>query len=589
MDSNKTARSRAWNFPTSPRSPYKIQAELKLLKNFDGKEWNEESQLAFADLLQSSEAYRGNVSKKEKAFAARDRLRGPKLMGFILIPKRSGANKNLEFTDVGNLFLDANPDEQILIFQRQMSKVQYRSHLHNIKGFEDMNIRPLTLMIKLLLNLGKLTKKEIAIFALTTTDYRNTDNVIEKINSYRLSIKEKKAGIERKTFKINFMNEYVLNVYKADIDSGRSQLREGGTNFVKTKIQTLNDYADSSIRYLRATGLFTLQPHGQSLVLTQSKIEDAKFLLDNYGLQISANSDIEYNDYIKNYLGNPSVPILRRDNKENQYSDLLRMSSFISTTDANFAKNINEQFNNAQSSTEKLTVLIKLEKKITEIQLKNEAKMIRKDFHESLTDIKKIFNDISSRDAELVDRPLMYEWNTWRSMVLINDAVNVQGNYIADADGNPVSTAPSNKPDILVEYEHFWLAVEVTLQSGMKQYENEGEPITRHVGSLQRDRFEQGDKRPVYGIFIAEKINDEVINHIYSTSFRNSQTYKGKVRIIPIERATFVELVESILALPNFSNKIFMNFFEKVFEEKLSNIGELEWFSLIKDCVKKIN
>jgi hypothetical protein len=123
----------------------------------------------------------------------------------------------------------------------------------------------------------------------------------------------------------------------------------------------------------------------------------------------------------------------------------------------------------------------------------------------------------------------------------------------------------------------------------MKQYENEGEPITRHVGSLQRERVELDDKRPVYGIFIAEKINEEVIHHIHSNSFRNSQVYKGRIKIAPIERQNFVELVESILVIPNFSNKIFMNFFEKIFDEKFSNSGELDWFNFIKDSVKKLN
>jgi hypothetical protein len=133
-----------------------------------------------------------------------------------------------------------------------------------------------------------------------------------------------------------------------------------------------------------------------------------------------------------------------------------------------------------------INTIVRLEKKITEIQVKNEAKRIRVDFDSSLGDIKQIFNDIASRDKDIVDRPLMYEWNTWRSMVLINDALNVQGNYHADADGNPVSTASGNMPDILCEYDSFWLGVEVTLQSGVKQYETEGEPIFRHIGKATK-------------------------------------------------------------------------------------------------------
>lgn len=588
MSEAKTARSRAWNFPTSPRSPNKLQGELKLLKNFDGRYWNKETQLEFAKSLETYEGFQGEVSKKETAFAARDRLRGPRLMGFICTPKR-GTNGKLEFTDVGNLFLNATEEQQELIFQRQIAKVQYKSHLHNNKGFEDMNIRPLMLMIKMLLALEKITKEELALFALTLTDFTKFNYVIEKIKLYRKKISEMKPGIERKTFKRDFAISYVNEIYKDDISEGRTKLREGGTEFSKTKLQTLKDYSDSTIRYLRATGLFTLQPHGQALTLTKAKLDDSLYLLNTYGLSVSTYTDNEYEDYIKNYLGNPSLPVLRVDNTDNQLIDYNRMLSVVKSTDESFAVEIASEFESSTNSVEKINTLIKLERKITEIQVKNEAKEIRRDYDTSFNDIKKIFEDISAKDKDIVDRPLMYEWNTWRSMVLINDALNVQGNYVADADGNPVSTASGGKPDILVEYKNFWLAVEVTLQSGMKQYETEGEPILRHVGHLQRSRIELNDTRPVYGLFIAEKINEEVISHLFSVANRNSQVYKGKVRILPVDRKSFVNLTESALKHPNFSNQVLLNYFDSMFSSQFSNMGELDWFELVKDRASKLN
>ena len=485
MAESTTARSRAWNFPTSPRSPYKLQGELKLLKAFDGRVWDKTTQLEFAKSLSNYDGFEGNVSKEETAFSARDRLRGPRLMGFICTPKRGAKGGKLEFTDVGNLFLDATQEQQELIFQRQIAKVQYRSHLHNNKGFEDMNVRPLMLMIKLLLELDKMSKEEIALFALTLTDYRKFDDVVKEIKNYRIEVSKRKAGIERKTYKKDYAIQYVNKVYEDDIEQGKVKLREGGKDFSKTKLQTLKDYSDSTIRYIRATGLFTLLPHGQTLALTKAKIEDSLYLLNKYGLGISSYSDNEYSDYVMNYLGNPSLPELRIDNNEDQQKDFRRMYDSVKLVDTNFASAIEIEFTNAKSSIEKINAIVRLEKKMTEIQLKNEAKSIRKDFTSSLNDIKQIFVDINARDKDIVDRPLMYEWNTWRSMVLINDALNVQGNYHADADGNPVSTASGNMPDILCEYENFWLGVEVTLQSGMKQYETEGEPISRHIGKLQ--------------------------------------------------------------------------------------------------------
>jgi hypothetical protein len=589
MAESKTSRSRAWNFPTSPRSPYKLQGELKLLKAFDGRVWDKTTQLEFAKSLANYDGFEGNVSKDETAFSARDRLRGPRLMGFICTPKRGTKEGKLEFTTVGNLFLNASQEEQELILQRQIAKVQYRSHLHNNKGFEDMNIRPLMLMIKLLLELEKMSKEEIALFALTLTDYKKFDSVVSEIKMYRELVSKKKAGIERKTFKKDYATQYVNKVYEDDIESGRTKLREGGKDFSKTKLQTLKDYADSSIRYLRATGLFTLLPHGQTLALTKAKIDDSMFLLEKYGTSVSDKTDVDYEEYCKNYLGNPSLPILRIDNKEDQDKDFTKMYQAVKQSDSIFADKLKEEFSQAKSSIEKINTIVRLEKKITEIQVKNEAKNIRVDFDSSLGDIKQIFNDIASRDKDIVDRPLMYEWNTWRSMVLINDALNVQGNYHADADGNPVSTASGNMPDILCEYDSFWLGVEVTLQSGMKQYETEGEPIFRHIGKLQKSRVETDDKRPVFGLFVAEKINPEVISHLHAVASRNSQVYSGKVRILPIERQSFVQLTESALKHPKFNNKVLLNFFEDVFSKENAELGELDWFNLVQQKAAQIH
>lgn len=589
MAESKTSRSRAWNFPTSPRSPYKLQGELKLLKAFDGRIWNKNTQLEFAKSLANYEGFEGNVSKDETAFSARDRLRGPRLMGFICTPKRGTKDGKLEFTEVGKLFLNASDEEQELILQRQIAKVQYHSQLHNNKGFEVMNVRPLMLMIKLLLQLDKMSKEEIALFALTLTDYKKFNEVVTEIKKYRSLVSSKKAGIERKNFKKDYATQYVNKVYEDDIESGRTKLREGGKDFTKTKLQTLKDYADSSIRYLRATGLFTLLPHGQTLALTKAKIDDSIFLLEKYGISVSDKTDVDYEYYCKNYLGNPSLPVLRIDNRNDQERDFSRMYQVVKQSDSMFADKLKEEFNKAKSSIEKINTIVRLEKKITEIQVKNEAKNIRIDFDSSLGDIKQIFNDIASRDKEIVDRPLMYEWNTWRSMVLINDALNVQGNYHADADGNPVSTASGNMPDILCEYDSFWLGVEVTLQSGMKQYETEGEPISRHIGKLQKSRIDASDNRPVFGLFVAEKINPEVISHLFTLASRNSQVYSGKVRILPIERQSFINLTESVLKHTKFSNRVLLKFFEDVFGLHNNDLGEIDWFNLVQQKATEIH
>src|ERR1700722_10092817 len=96
-------------------------------------------------------------------------------------------------------------------------------------------------------------------------------------------------------------------------------------------------------------------------------------------------------------------------------------------------------------------------------------------------DILDVFDDILVKKTT-PDPSLYLEWNSWRAFVMLNDAKEVIGNFRFDLDGQPLSTAPGNLPDIRIDYEEFQLIIEVTLSSGSRQYEMEGEPVARHFG-----------------------------------------------------------------------------------------------------------
>ena len=576
-----TAKSRAWFFPTSPRSPHKLQGELALLKTLEGKIWNVDTQTAFAHMLRESADFDGNISKTDPAFTGRDRAtRAPRLLGFVEFPPR-GSKGSFKFTDAGNLFLKATLHEQSLIFQRQIAKVQFTSPLHASRGFEDMSVKPLMVMIRLLLQFESMSKTEVALFGVTLTDEKKLDARIKDLADYRGKLRKLATG-ERKVFRRDFANAWVEKIYKEDIAAGNTKVREGNGNFVKTKLGTLKDYADSTIRYLRATGLFTVSPHGQRLMLLNTNIEDAKFLLTQYGIGLSQFTKLDFSEYVVQYLGNPSLPVIRKDDETLRAGDLERMLAQVTTTrSAALANEYRKQFLGATSRTARLQVITQLEILLAEIQVAGEARRIRENLTLSLSTIGEQYDNITNKQSEVLDRPLMYEWNTWRAMVLINDAKNIQGNYVSDSDGNPVSTAGGNKPDIQVEYEDFHLIVEVTLSSGVRQYEMEGEPVSRHLGSIQRKLFEDGDKRPVFGVFIAENINETVISHMLTQARFASQTYKGPIRVVPMKRKTFQLLMESAVAHKKFSQKVLRTFFENSFSKKSIEMGELDWMTMI--------
>ena len=589
MATRITSRSRAWFFPTSPRSPYKLQGELALLKQLEGRPWDTDTQIAFAHLLQRYPDFDGNISDDDPAFSARDRAtRAPRLLGFVHLPKR-GTRGPLRFTEVGNAFIEASEVEQVLIFQRQLAKVQFRSPLHDSGGFEQMHVKPLTAMIRLLLELEHMSKEEVALFGVTLTDARRIGDTLRAVRDYRDQLAARNAAA-RKIYRRQYADERIRTIYAEDIDAGHTRLREGGHDFVRIKWQTLVDYADATIRYLRASGLFTVSPHGQRLVLLDASANDARFLLERYGTGLSPDlTGLTYDDYVSTYLGNASAPEIRRDDLAAQGADVRRLVASLEERDPAVAQALSTAYRGATSSLQRLQILARLEKAQAEWQVRDEARSIRQDQAASLAEIKAFYEEISSRQAQVVDRPLMYEWNTWRAMVLMNDARSVQGNYTTDAAGNPLSTAGGNQPDIRIEYETFHLIVEVTLSAGRRQYETEGEPVSRHLGTLQRELLEAGDERPVFGIFVAETLNETVVQHLLTQARFRSQVYRGSIRIVPLPRNQFEDLVSRATSLAEFSHVILFRFFEAIFAQDAIQLGEYDWQDLVGNKIRNLH
>jgi len=156
--------------------------------------------------------------------------------------------------------------------------------------------------------------------------------------------------------------------------------------------------------------------------------------------------------------------------------------------------------------------------------------------YDDFSNVIDIYDDIIKR--EVANGPLYFEWNTWRAMEMINYASKVLGNFTTNNDGMPRSNAPGNFPDIEVEYDSFKLIIEVTLQSGSKQYESENEPVARHYGKVNKTT-----EKPLYCLFIAPKINESAIAHFFIQNQVSVSYYGGKTKIIPLSLDQFITLL----------------------------------------------
>ena len=189
-------------------------------------------------------------------------------------------------------------------------------------------------------------------------------------------------------------------------------------------------------------------------------------------------------------------------------------------------------------SIEELKDLLEVTEEETISEVIETTRLELRDFAE-FADILEVFDDISVKKTT-PDPSLYLEWNCWRAFVMLNDAKEVIGNFRFDLDGQPMSTAPGNAPDIQIDYDEFKLIVEVTLSSGSRQYEMEGEPVARHFGRLQLS-----SSVPVYCLFIAPRINENSMAHFFNLNRMKTAAYGGKTRIIPLSLDQFIRLLHN--------------------------------------------
>lgn len=499
---------------TSPRTPAKMIPEIELLNtHFAGQKWNTETQLAFMELLKEENFFNGEGAN-DPAFSARDRInRAPKSLGFVVL------SPVISLTPAGLELVNSRRKDEI--FLRQLLKFQVPSPFHkpspNSAQFWG---KPYLELFRLVRHFGSLKFDELRIFGLQLVDYREFDIIVEKINQFRIAKAQNEGNYKK--FRAEYLSNELKEIYSSDISSGNTKTRQTNddsiANFLKTKASNMRDYADACVRYLRATGLVNISHIGKSLSIVPEKIQEVDYFLQNTDREPQF---IDNERQYVSYLGNPETPALLTDNRE-----LLEQK--INTE---FPKIIIERTATLQQLKD--IFADELEKRKEEI------------LTEQVTAIKdyRLFDDINSTFDQILanslyDNPLMLEWNTWRAMTML-DGGNIKANLKFDDFGNPMSTAQGNMADIVCDYEDFGLTVEVTMQGGQRQYETEGEPVTRHLAKVKRET-----NKPAYCLFIAPNINEACIAHFYALHKMNISYYGGTSTIVPLPLTVFLKMVE---------------------------------------------
>ena len=539
---------------TSPRTPAKMIPEIGLLNaHFAGQRWNTETQRAFMELLREENFFNGEGAN-DPAFSARDRInRAPKALGFVIL------SPTIQLTPAGEELVNSRRKDEI--FLRQLLKFQVPSPFHKpTENSAEFWVKPYLELFRLVRHFGSLKFDELMIFGLQLVDYREFDTIVEKINQFRIAKAQNEGNYKR--FRSEYFDRELREIYNSDISSGNTRTRETNdasvAKFLNTKASNMRDYADACVRYLRATGLVNISHLGKSISIVPEKIQEVDYFLQHTDREPCFIDD--EGQYVA-YLGNPQIPTLLTDNRE-----LLEQKIRAEFPQLNIP---------ATATLQEL-------KNIFAEQLENRKQQIITEQVAAIKDYR-LFEDISTTfdqilDNSLYDTPLILEWNTWRAMTML-DGGEIKANLKFDDFGNPMSTAQGNMADIVCDYGDFGLTVEVTMQGGQRQYETEGEPVTRHLAKYKRET-----EKPAYCLFIAPNINDACKAHFYALHKMNIQYYGGTSTIVPLPLNVFIKMVQdshNANYVPD--PRHVQRFFERSNELANSTDNEVDWYNGITE------
>lgn len=537
---------------TSPRTPEKMVPEIDLLvQNFEGQPWNNNTQTQFMEILRNEQFFNGQGCN-DPAFSARDRInRAPKSLGFVTL------SPTIQLTPAGQQLITTKRKEET--FLRQLLKFQIPSPYHKpTDKAADFCIKPYLEILRLVRTLGTLRFDELQIFGMQLTDWHNFDAIVRKINKFR-NDKLNNHGSYR-IFKAEYLKTELTDIYAQRITRGETRTRESKDHslkkFLDTQASNMRDYADACFRYLRATGLVNVSHVGKSLSIVPERTADVDFILKTIDRDPCFIDDT--NNYLQ-YLGDTTLPTLPSDNK------------------TNILKRLREEFPE-QEITKSMTIQ-QLKDILADLLEKRKNATIQ----QQIRDIKnyKLYNDIQHtfeqiKTNELYNKPLMLEWNTWRAMTML-DGGNINANLHFDDFGQPMSTAQGNMADIVCDYGDYMLSVEVSMASGQKQYEMEGEPVSRHLGKLKKTT-----NKPAYALFIAPTINDACISHFYTLHHLNIIFYGGPAVIVPLPLERFQRMLEDSYNANYTPNPTHIKrFFERSKELAMNLNNEKEWYQAI--------
>lgn len=541
----------AWGWRTKPRSVIKTIQWFKSFEKLEGEDWDyslkklsknmkpihpirrqyyfntqidvEESPIKN---LSYDEYLSGNLDgEADSESNARNDLATYKFFGLGFID----SDGKVRVTKSGKMIAKGNFDSEIFL------KLLLKMHFPAINTGYGKNcskenpVFPLKMIINLVSDLEYINRFEMSL-ALLCNDMEGYDKLLNAVKEFReeyLSLENKKDGN-----KCNALYRKIAEKYFSL--EGKSE----GTYFTM---------CDAINRALRFTGLFNISGRGNYTKVriaeyARKKIEMLRNLY-NYDYIKTENLD-EYMDWFGDY-DNIQLPWENEKNRKDLIVDkIILLEQKIDEYNSKYGLDLKYDSNLYYKELDKKNKDTKL--KVIENELVDQITSLNERIFIQYTsktesirnEIIEKFEDIVSGDEDMA--ALWLECNTWKSLVAIDGEKDVKRNFTIEEDLSPRNFAPGtgNTPDMELYNDKYIIVPEVSLMTGVLQWEHEASSVIDHILNI----IKKHKTTKVTGLFISSRIN---VRTMWQFFILNKESWMGNpVPVIPLTIGQYMRILE---------------------------------------------
>jgi hypothetical protein len=549
---------KTWSISTTVRNPERIPGFLQVIKGLEGRSWNDSTKLNLMYELIRNRLYRPNDMSDEqcemfedvdqtmtrsqaKAIFDQQNYEDPPMRGRTAIaPLRDiGVVRvvpTVQISNIGKLLIDGKLSLQDVLLN-YLLKWELPIHEHRtFSAINGYNIKPFGGVLELISRVNELWKaegespvglsrEEFDAFGPTLIDFEMIDLHARKILALRKAQRSQRTAAARQATLKSHIDSHLRTCLDV---RDRGRLTEIHRN-------NLRDFGDNTIRYFRQSGFIEFRGAGRYIDIAEVVAPQANLLIKSRHAKPIGHDNLEsYYNYMAD-LSSYVPPWATSSEMRKVKSHLRQVLRDVGGTLPTRIPIGRAKPNPVRAEDAEVQVLRSAIVKARIGNLKNAAR--NADFIDGyLSEYTRLLG--RGYDGHLPG-PVALEYNTFKALVSLNDAVSVEANYPVGDDGEPISHAPSGVCDLLCEYQDFVLSVEVTLSRGNNQWVMEGQPVQRHLRKIENEFL-----KPAYALFLAPRLHDDTTETFWHA---NIHGYQGKQqKIVALEISTWIDFLTSV-------------------------------------------